>query len=482
MNLLQSFKNYIEENNLFTAKDKLLLAVSGGVDSVVLCELCRQAGYDFAIAHCNFQLRGEESERDERFVRELGKKYEVEVLVKKFETETYAAKEKISIQEAARNLRYEWFFSLVVSRESGVRSQTPNSGDATPDSRLLTNDSTSTPDYILTAHHADDNIETVMMNFFRGTGLHGLTGIPVIGNPAKGTIHASFLRRPLLSFSKEEIIRFAKENKLDFAEDSSNQSSKYTRNFFRNEIIPAISKVYPQVKENLVDNINRFKEIENLYQLGVGEIKKKLCKQKGEELHIPVKQLMRYKNRALIYEIIAPYNFSEKQVDEVVKLTESDSGKYIQSPVNTYRIIRHRHWLIVTPVKTDESVNIIIEKGAGSLQFAVGGLQLSVIDNPTGKLASDNSIGLLDANEIQFPLLLRKWKQGDYFYPLGMKKKKKLSRFFIDQKLSKPAKEKVWVLEMNKKIIWVVGYRIDDRFKITEKTKSVLKIVLTKTE
>ena len=226
------------------------------MDSVVLCELCKQAGYDFIIAHCNFQLRGEESERDEQFVKELGKKYGVEVLVKKFDTEKYAAENKISIQEAARELRYSWFAELVMSH--GNQRVGQNS------IRQL--------NYLLTAHHADDNNETLLMNFFRGTGLHGLTGIPV---------SAGYIRRPLLSFSKEELIAFAKENKLDFVEDSSNQSSKYTRNFFSNEIIPAISKVYPQVKENLQDNINRFKEIEKLYQLFSGRLKKKICKQKG---------------------------------------------------------------------------------------------------------------------------------------------------------------------------------------------------------
>ena len=306
-----------------------------------LCELCKQAGYDFNIAHCNFQLRGEESERDEKFVRQFGEKYKVEVKVKKFDTEKFAEENKMSIQEAARVLRYEWFDELVDSSEFGVRSH------ETPDSRLpLTT-------FLLTAHHADDNAETVLMNFCRGTGLHGLTGIPVsYGN----------IKRPLLIFTKDELIQFAKENKLEFVEDSSNLSSKYTRNLFRNEIIPAISKVYPQVNENLNDNINRFKEIEKLYKLAVSDIKKKLVKEKGSEWHIPVKQLMGYNNRALIYEIIADFGFTEKQIDEVIKLAESDSGKYIDSPTFNYRIIKHRHWFIISPVNSAESGMIIIEE------------------------------------------------------------------------------------------------------------------------
>ena len=330
----------------------------------------------------------------------------------------------------------------------------------TPDSRLRT--------FLLTAHHANDNAETVLMNFCRGTGLHGLTGIPVsYGN----------IKRPLLIFTKDELMQFAKENKLEFVEDSSNLSSKYTRNLFRNEIIPAISKVYPQANENLNDNINRFKEIEKLYKIAVSDIKKKLVKEKRNEWHIPVKQLMGYNNRALIYEIIADFGFNEKQIDEVIKLAESDSGKYIDSPTLDYRIIRHRHWFIISPINSVESEIIIIEKGISNLEFGNGRLGIEVIPDPQFQIPNSTHIGCFDFKFIKFPLILRRCKTGDYFYPLGMKKKKKLSRFFIDQKLSKTEKEKTWVIEMDKKIIWVVGKRIDERFKVTEKTKNVIKII-----
>ncbi len=448
--LITRFKENIKWNDLFSPKDKLLLAVSGGVDSVVLCEFCKLAGYDFEIAHCNFQLRGEESERDEKFVRSLGEKYKVEVKVKKFYTEKFAEENKISIQEAARELRYEWFDEILSTRYSVLSTQ---------NSELRT--------FLLTAHHAGDNAETVLMNFCRGTGLHGLTGIPVsYGN----------IKRPLLIFTKNELIQFAKENKLDYVEDSSNLSSKYTRNLFRNEIIPAISKVYPQVNENLNDNINRFKEIEKLYKVAVADVKKKLVKEKGSEWHVPVKQLMGYNNRALIYEIIADFEFTEKQIDEVIKLAESDSGKYIDSPTFNYRLIKHRHWFIISPVNSAESEIIIIEQGISNLEFGIGQIRLEVISNSQFPIPNSSNIACLDAKDISFPLILRKWKTGDYFYPLGMKKKKKLSRFFIDQKLSKTEKEKTWVIEMDKKIIWVVDKRIDERFKLTEKTRNILKI------
>ena len=242
--------------------------------------------------------------------------------------------------------------------------------------------------------------------------------------------------------------------------------------------------MYPQVSENLNDNIARFKEIEKLYKVAVANIKKKLVNEKGSEWHIPVKQLMGYNNKALIYEIISDFGFSEKQIDEVIKLSESDTGKFIDSPTSDYRIIRHRHWFIISPAATASSGIVIIEEKEKLVNFQEGKIEIEILQtsNPDKsgqalKLQTSNNIALLDAKEISYPLILRKWKTGDYFYPLGMKKKKKLSRFFIDQKLSKTEKEKAWVIEMNKKIIWVVGQRIDDRFKVTEKTRSVLKLV-----
>jgi tRNA(Ile)-lysidine synthase len=358
----------------------------------------------------------------------------------------------MSVQEAARDLRYEWFFEL------------------------LSNKQYATAKWILTAHHADDNVETILMNFFRGTGLHGMTGIPVEGSIGSFSLQTFFVLRPLLPFFKNELLDFAKENQLEFVEDSSNLSSKYTRNYFRNEIIPAISKVYPQTKENLVDNINRFKEIEKLYKISTGEIIKKVCRQKDEEIHIPIKQLIGYESKALIYEIISRYGFSEKQVVEVLKLAEGDSGSYIDSAHDHFRIIKHRHWFIITPILSQYAENIIIDEKNSKINFSGGTVVLEKTGNQ--QPVTTNYTACLDAKEITFPLLLRKWKTGDYFYPLGMRKKKKLARFFIDQKLSKTQKEKVWVIEMNKKIIWVVGYRIDDRFKITPATTKVLKMTL----
>jgi tRNA(Ile)-lysidine synthase len=462
MDLLKKFICFIKKEDLFQPKDKLLLAVSGGVDSIVLCELCHQGGFDFIIAHCNFQLRGGESERDELFVRNLSDKYGVKVLVQNFETENYANKNKLSIQVAARELRYNWFNQIV----NGQWSIDSYESLMSSNQQLTTNDPR--PTFIATAHHANDNIETLLMNFFRGTGINGLRGI---------LPKQERLIRPLLFATKEEITGFAKENNLAFAEDSSNASDKYTRNYFRNQLIPAIEKVFPRAKDNLKDNLERFREIEVLYQQTIFNLKKKLLEQKGEEIHIPVLKLANTKPLyTLVYEIIKDFNFTAHQTDEVIHLIKSETGKYVQS--TSHKIIKNRNWLIIAPDNNLAVQNILIRENDKVIDFAVGKLRIEKLSTINHQLSTQSSVATLDANEIKFPLLLRKCKQGDYFYPLGMNKKKKLSRFFIDQKMSLTEKENTWVIEMNKKIIWIVGKRIDDRFKIKHTTKNIIRISL----
>jgi tRNA(Ile)-lysidine synthase len=446
MQLLQNFIANIKNENLFQPKDKLLLAVSGGADSAVLCELCKQAGYDFAIAHCNFKLRGAESDRDEKFVRQLALQYAVEIYVASFDTTDIAAKQKTSIEETARNLRYDWFKELIIEYKF---------------------------DYLLTAHHADDNIETVMMNFFRGTGVKGLRGIL----PKQKNII-----RPLLFARRQEIENFAAQNNIAFVTDSTNAESDYTRNYFRNELIPAIEKIYPETSKNVLKNIERFADVEVIYYESINAIKEKLLEKRGNEMHIPVLKLAKSKPlQTIIYEIISAYNFTAAQVGEVGKLLNSESGKYITS--STHRILRNRKWLIISPINVVEDVShYLIEEKQSSVLFAGGKLEINIVEKPES-LVTTTDTAFIDATNLKYPLLLRKWKQGDYFYPLGMDNlpagrqgKKKLSRFFIDLKLSLSEKENVWVLESDKKIIWVVGYRIDDRFKVLPNKKDVLKL------
>ena len=463
--LIQEFTGFISDHHLFDANDHLLLAVSGGLDSVVLCELCHMAGFNFSIAHCNFQLRGEESVRDENFVSALSKKYNSPFFVKIFETTKYAAKNKISIEMAARELRYAWFNKLIEEQKTEVDSvnQKDLKHPHSKNERWL----------ILSAHHADDNVETLLMNFFKGTGIKGLHGIL----PKKNN-----LIRPFLFARKTDLIQFARDNNLSFVEDSTNSSDDYLRNYFRNQLIPGLEKVFPKVKDNLQNNIERFGEIEVLYQQSLDLHKKKLLEIKENEIHIPILKLLKSQPlKTIIYEIAKDYGFTPNQTDEVFALIKSETGKYISS--STHRIFKNRAWLIIAPLNTLEAKNILIKEDDVEIHFQEGKLQIrkEELYKPLSEFTQSGSANtaMLDAASITFPLLLRQWKQGDYFYPLGMNHKKKLSKFFIDQKISMTDKEKIWVVESNKRIIWIVNRRIDNRFKISAGTEQILRIELS---
>jgi tRNA(Ile)-lysidine synthase len=443
MLLLQRFLDYIKQENLFQPGDILLLAVSGGVDSVVMCELCRRAGFNFRIAHCNFRLRGEESERDEAFVQELSRFYNVPFYIERFDTAAYAARHKVSIQVAARELRYNWFAAVLQGIETG-----------------------GIPQKILTAHHADDNIETMVMNFFKGTGIAGLRGII----PKHGD-----LVRPLLFATKAELLDFARENSLAYVEDSSNASDKYTRNYFRNTFLPQLESIMPSVEQNMMENLRRFREVEELYQQSVSLHKKNLIEVKNGEVHIPaLKWKKSHPLESITYEIIKEYGFSAHQAKEVIRLLDSETGRYIRS--STHRILKNRNWMIISENRAETSGIVLIEDNEKLTRFEGGAIECKKVTAENIKIPDTVDTVLLDLGEIVFPLLLRKPKPGDYFYPLGMEKKKKLNRFLSDLKLSMPQKENTWVLEMNKKIIWVVNRRIDNRFKIKSGTRHILQL------
>lgn len=440
MDLLNLFiKNY-KSQNLFDPKSKLLVAVSGGVDSVALCQLCRHSGLKFAVVHCNFQLRGDDSERDERFVASLAAQLEVPFFSVKFDTKKYAEENKVSTQVAARELRYHWFEQ--VRKENNY-------------------------DYILTAHHADDNVETVLMSFFRGTGIRGLTGI----KSKNGKI-----RRPLLFARRSELENFIEKNKLPYVQDESNLHDDYTRNYFRNTVLPMIEKIFPEASENILSNIERMKEVSLLYRQAIEQHRKKMMVPKGNEWFLPVLLLQKSDAVAtILFEIVREYGFTSGQVSEIINLLDSESGKYIVSP--THRILKDRRHLIISPLKESENTSVIME-GFGEYAFAGGTVIVKEMADVPSQISADDAIAMLDAKNISFPLILRPWKTGDYFYPLGMPKKKKVSRFLIDKKLSLIEKERVWVVEMNKKIIWVLGYRIDNRFKITLSTEKIIQLEL----
>lgn len=438
--LLQQFIKVVVEKRLFSPGDRLVVAVSGGVDSVVLCDLCHKAGFTFEIAHVNFQLRGQESMLDECFVKGLANHYHVPIHLNKFDTAAYAANNKVSVQVAARDLRYSWFSELL-EIDGG---------------------------WLLTAHHADDNVETVLMNFFRGTGISGLRGMQMKHDK---------IVRPLLDFTKKDIIEYAKQSKLNWREDSSNASEKYSRNYFRNAVLPLIYKIYPEAEQNLLKNIAKFADAQLLYNQAVEQHKKHLLEAKDNEVHIPILKLKKtVPLSTVVFEIISAFGFSPQQVNEVIHLLDGDQGAYVQS--ETHRIIKNRKWLIISAIAEQDVQTFVIANTPTHVSFSKRKLMVDVLDT-ANELSKDPDVAQLDGRHVTFPLLLRKWKAGDYFYPLGMKKKKKVSRFLIDNKLSPTQKENVWVVESNKRICWVVGMRIDERFKILPTTKQVVSMTVS---
>lgn len=420
---------------------KLLLAISGGMDSMVLAHLCKELNFSFGLAHCNFTLRGSDADGDEQHVKDWGALYQIPVHTTKFATASIAEAQKMGIQETARKLRYEWLESI--RKEYDYQ-------------------------WIVTAHHANDNAETFLMNLFKGTGIQGLHGIPVKNGK---------IIRPLLFATRADIEAYVQTQQIPFREDKSNAEDKYLRNAVRHHIIPEIEKLFPNVVSQLRDNILRFADAEQLYHKAVQQEFKKLVQQRGQDLYIPVLKLKRLPYASsLCHELCASYGFSSAQIAQILELLDSSSGRQIHSP--THRIIRDRDFLILTSQDVTHTDFITIQEypfqipiGNQILCGKVSGVPKQFTDNPTS--------AYFDLSTIQLPLILRTWKMGDYFYPLGMgMKKKKLSRFFIDQKIPLHHKDKIWVLASGNRIFWVVGYRIDERFKVKPHTSQVLKVEL----
>ena len=436
MELEKKFEQYIFSNHLFTKKDKLLVAVSGGMDSVVLVHLLHNAGFDFSIAHCNFQLRGDDSVRDEQFVKQLAAQLGKKEYTIQFNTKAFCKLQGVATQEGARMLRYQWFQDITQQNNY---------------------------DYIVTAHHANDNVETVIMNFFRGTGLKGLKGIHLKNGK---------IVRPLLFATRLEIHNYLQKSELGFVHDISNDSVDYTRNYIRNELLPQLQNIYPQVQNNLLNNIDRFNDIYFLYQKELNHQLKKWIEYKDNEIWISVLKIKKTIGcNSILHELIQQYNFTAHQLDEVLKLLEAPTGKYIESA--THRILKNRNHIVIGTIEERNSTITVINK-PGNYLFSEG--SISVTQSDKVEMNTQAHIACVDAAAIEFPMILRRWKVGDYFYPLGMDRKKKLARFFIDNKLSKFEKDRVWVLESNKKIIWIIGYRIDNRCKVQNHTQKTLKI------
>ncbi len=434
---------FINEHSLFQPKTPVLLGVSGGIDSTTMCYLFRECGFNFGIAHINFQLRGYESDEDEKFVTELAQQFRVAFFTERFDTALFAKENKISIQMAARTLRYGWL--------EQIRR-------------------TNSYHFVATAHHQDDRIETVLLNMFRGSGIRGLHGM----KPKQDKII-----RPMLCFSRDEIESFAGLNHIPFRQDRSNFETEYYRNKIRHEIIPSIEKHYPSFKNTFSENIEKWKDAEWLYDQMVSQVKKKVMEKKGEETFISISRLKLFPViQNVLFEILKEFDFNTDQSRQVAASLNSISGKIFYS--STHRLIKDRKHLIILLKDNEFSSEILIFESDQQVSILSLHMVLKSIEKNNFIIPKENAVHCLDQNLLEFPLLLRRWKKGDYFYPFGMKKKKKkISDYLIDKKIPLHQKDKIFVIESGGKIVAVAGERIDERFKITDSTEKIFIIKTT---
>ncbi len=433
--MFQKITNHIRDHFPFLKGKKVLVAISGGLDSVVLAHLITELNFDISLAHCNFQLRGKESDLDEAFVLQIAQEKTLPVFIKKFDTEIFAKKNKLSIQIAARQLRYKWFEELISEHHF---------------------------DYVLTAHHADDNLETFLINLTRGSGLDGFTGIPAINRN---------IIRPLLTSSRDEILTFAKEKNIEWREDESNSSIKYVRNKIRHQVIPVLKEINPSLLETFSKTSKNLQESNQIIEDRVSEIISEVVSKENDITKFDIEKLKSLSNpKAYLYQILKTYNFTEW--NDISNLLSAQSGKQIFS--ETHRLLKDRGFLLLsknTPKSTDKK--FLIKQHQTEVQEPIH-IRIEKVNEIS---TVNNQIIYVDADLLKFPLTLRKWKNGDYFYPKGMKGKKKISNYFKDKKLSLLEKENIWLLcSSENDIVWIVNERNDRRFLATKSTKTILKI------
>jgi tRNA(Ile)-lysidine synthase len=436
--MLSGFNKFTKEEGLISGKGRVLAAVSGGVDSVVMCRLLYEAKIPFAIAHCNFQLRGKESDGDEDFVEALAEQYDVPFHCISFDTEQVAAKEKSSVQITARELRYDWFRQLKKENRYSC---------------------------IATAHHRDDSIETVFINLIRGTGISGLHGIL----PKQGDII-----RPLLFAGKEAILKYARKSGIIFREDSSNASERYVRNKIRRRMMPLLKEMNPDIENTLAANIKRFHDAELIFRSAIEDMRKKIVIEKAGVARISIAELKKLPAPATcLYHFLEDYNFSAAVAEDIHRSFDSQSGTVFFS--STHQVLKDRGQLLITPVekkKEEKREQITIKtrtKKNSEFRLNIKTLNKSELK----EIPKDKNIACLDYEKLEFPLEIRSWEKGDFFYPLGMKGKKLLSDYFIDRKFSLLQKEKVRLLVSGSEIVWIIGERPDNRYKITENTRKI---------
>ena len=433
----QKLENHLSQNLQFLNGKKLLLATSGGLDSMVMADLFHKLNYEIAIAHCNFQLREMESFEDQNFVQEYANTNSIPLFLTQFDTKAFAEDYKLSTQIAARELRYNWFYELL---------------------------ETENYDYILTAHHADDNLETFLINLSRGTGLEGLTGIPEKNEN---------IIRPLLLFSRQEIENYAKENKIKWREDSSNASDKYLRNKIRHHLVPILKALNPNFMTSFQKTQTYLQEAQDMVEDASIIVYQQVAKQEGDDIHFDLNQLRKLPNyKSYLYQWLHEFGFSAWE--DIYDLVESQSGKQVFSL--EFRLIKDRDSLILSPINfVNEKEEFLIEENQKEVKIP---LNLSFCKVTDISLVSNTTI-FVATDKLQFPLVLRHWNEGDVFQPFGMGgKSKKVSKLFKDEKLSLIDKENAWLLCSNNEIVWVIGIRQDERFRIENTTKNILKIQL----
>lgn len=438
----EEFLKYISQESLFQPGDKILLAVSGGVDSSVMAELFHRSGFTFGIAHCNFQLRAEESLRDEHFVRQMAERYHVPCFVRTFETRSYARKNKISIQMAARDLRYGWFEELL-------------DGEGY--------------DFVANAHQLDDQIETFFINLARGTGIAGLHGIL----PKQGRII-----RPLLFADRSEIEKYALENHLPYVEDSSNTSLKYARNRIRHRIIPEFIKLNSAFREAMTETIHKIRDAEILLNSITEKERKRLLIRDGTGWKVEISDLKQlWPARTWLYMLISGFGFNSSVANDILASLDEQPGKIFYS--STHRIVKDRDYLLIHPL-AEFDYSRTIRVYPDSQRDLPLNLEFKELDNINIGIKGSEDTVFLDYDRLQFPLTIRKWRRGDFFYPFGMNQKKKLSDFFIDMKFSLIQKEDTWLLCSGEDIVWVIGIRPDNRFRVNDSTRKILQVLLVR--
>lgn len=435
--MLQAFHYLLNTRFSFLKDSPLLVAVSGGLDSMVLTDLCLKSDLNISLVHCNFKLRGAESDEDERFIKDYSKGYNLEVYTSHFETEKFALSSKQSIQMAARQLRYEWFEQL--RNQKGF-------------------------EFILTAHHADDNLETVLINLSRGTGLEGLIGIPEINGS---------IVRPMLEFSRNQIHDFAIQEKISWREDSSNKSTKYLRNNLRHSIIPLLKEFNPSFIESFQATISHLKDTQSILEDAMLEVEDRVIESIDEnQIVYNIEQLQSLNNpKAYLYQLLKTYNFTDWI--QITALLDAQSGKQITS--STHRLLKNRSQLILSSIDTTSKVSISIQAADGLVTIPNQPFNLKLeINAPLGVSEKDHIY--LNSELLKFPLRLDSWSHGDFFYPSGMEGKKKLSKYFKDEKLSLIEKECIRVIYSGNDVVWVVGRRADQRFLANKNSTQILKL------